>query len=110
MSLKCLIPIAFLFMLNTACNKVIEEVESPPFSAFPNPCTDLLLVAFDDGFFLGNPVRVRLLDGDKVLLDVEALTTVSPLAIDMESRTPGVYHVEVRGNGKTFTQPILKTD
>lgn len=94
---------ALLFSIS--CNKVIDQVEAPPFTVYPNP--------FSDVFFLqlhvAGPANVRILDGTKnPVHSVENLLSGQPAAFNMAEVDPGVYHIEVTLEGETFIEPILK--
>lgn len=106
---KLIFPLAFLFMVNASCNKVIEEVPLPPFDVFPNPCKNQFSVAINPVFFADESVTVKILDGKEILTET-TMTALGILTVNMSDRAAGVYHVEVTGKGQTFIAPVLKTD
>ncbi len=109
MIFKLIFPLAFLFLLNASCNKVIEEVPLPPFDVFPNPCKDQVFIITNNIFFAGDSVAIRLLYGNETLFENTVLAPGS-FNLDMRDRAAGVYHVEVTGKGQTFVAPVLKVD
>lgn len=100
---------AFLFLLNASCNKIIDEVPLPPFDVFPNPCKNQFSIAFNPVFFAGESVEIRLLYGNETLVET-TLPAPGNINIDMRDREAGVYHVEVIGRGQTFISSVLKVN
>lgn len=93
-----------------SCNKVIEEVELPPFSVSPNPFTNFVNIYFDGQRYPNSAAVIRVLDGkEKPLVSMETLTT-NALAVDLSSYDAGIYYLEMEVEGQSFTLPILKTE
>ena len=91
-----------------SCNKVIDEVEVPPFSAYPNPFIDQLGFNFDTNRFPNSPVFIRISD-DKgnELITLETITS-SPLFFDLSNYKKGIYFIETEISGEVFNGTILK--
>ncbi len=110
---KLIFPLAFLFLLNASCNKVIEEVPLPPFDVFPNPCKNQCSVILNNlVFFPGEPVTIRLLQGNETLAENTVEFGLPPFIFqfNMQDRAAGIYHVELTSRGQTFITPVLKVD
>lgn len=110
---KLIFPLAFLFLLNASCNKVIEEVPLPPFDVFPNPCKNVCSVVLNNlVFFPGEPVTIRLLKGNETLAEstIELASPPFSFQMNMQDRAAGIYHVELTSRGQTYITPVLKVD
>ncbi len=92
-----------------SCNKVIEEVELPPFIVYPNPFTDAFSVHFDTNRYPNSFMTVYVLDGNgDVLISLDHGTAAGDISLSMTNYQEGIYYLEMELEGKTFNEPILK--
>lgn len=95
----------------TQCNKVIEEVPQPPFSAFPNPFVDVFSVSFGPNVPATAELSIRLTDSkDTEYARLENVNPNSPLSFNLEGEEKGVYYIQVTVDDQLFTEPILKVE
>ena len=98
----------FISLWLLSCNKVIQEVELPPFTAYPNPFIDQVGFYFDPNRFQNAPVFFRISDGKKNNLLTTETTTNGPLILNLSDYEEGIYYVEMEIAGQTFNSTILK--
>lgn len=83
-----------------------EELNDLPFSMFPNPVKDVLMIDVITPDCAIQAVHIYDLKGIEVLLTSEVETPT--IAMNIETLCPGVYLVEVLSNKGKFIQKIIK--
>ncbi|MEO1259620.1 MAG: T9SS type A sorting domain-containing protein [Bacteroidota bacterium] len=91
-----------------SCNEVIDEVEVPPYTTFPNPFVDQLGIYFDTNRYPNSAVSISILDGSEDELIMLETVTSSPLTLDVSKYDEGMYFIEVAIDGTTFNSTVLK--
>lgn len=86
------------------CNPV-QEVAISPFTIYPNPATDLLIINFPDGMAGSTSVCLTDMNGRKVL---EQLLVAEKTEITIAHLPPGVYQVVVTQGDMTSIVKLVK--
>lgn len=104
----CLVLCCGLF---TQCNKVIDEVPQPPFTAFPNPFIDVFSLTFGPNVPASAEVVIRITDSkDAELFMLGNVAPNAPLSFNLDGEEKGMYFVQVTIDNELFVAPILKVD
>ena len=85
-----------------SCNKNLMSAESftkNPISLYPNPAQNAINIAFD-----GTIDELRIYSIEGRLVHANATSG----KIDVGELNNGVYYVQIKSNGKTFTSPFIK--
>ena len=92
-----------------SCNKVVDEVELPPFSTYPNPFSDVLNIYVSDQVGTQTFLSLKVLDGsDKEIVVLGDVIPGGSYQINMAEYEKGVYYVQLYVSGSWITTPVLK--
>lgn len=96
----------FLFC---SCNNDTTEIESPPFSVYPNPFVDVIGLRINPFSGTETITSLKVLDGtDKVLYESDSVMPGDNLQLDMSTQKKGTYYIEMATNSNTYNMAILK--
>lgn len=92
-----------------SCNQIVEEVQTPPYTVYPNPFVNGFSLYIDVGILpAATDLNIKVTDGSATLHNLSTAATIGNLFFPMSNFDDGTYYIDVEIDGQIYSSTILK--